>query len=198
MDADAVSAALTPRALAPAIAKSLGLQTAAVETALTLLAFGAQPAFLARSRRERIGDLTISDLERIQARAAAAVAFEFRRAEILGELDKKKIEREDLRAHVRRAQYEIELEDIKALWRKRKRGPAAKARAAGLTAAAIALWKHGSDGSFSDPATHPDRNVAHARPGKKARAGEPASEGVDDEAELEGASAEAPPESESE
>ena len=89
-----------------------------VETALSLLAFGAQPAFLARYRRERIGELTISDLERIQARAAAAVAFEFRRAELLAELDKKKVDREDLR--VKRA-YAGEGRSLKR-WRAKARG----------------------------------------------------------------------------
>lgn len=142
MDAEAVGAALTPAALAPPIAESLGLPGAAVTAALTLLAEGAQPAFVARYRPERIRGLTIRDLERIQAQAARAVGFEFKRQELAAELQRKHIQATHLFEHLRTARSLVDLEDLRVLLKRRKRGPAAKARAAGLGPVALALWAH--------------------------------------------------------
>lgn len=139
MDAEAVGAALTPAALAPPIAESLGLPGAAVTAALTLLAEGAQPAFVARYRPERIRGLTIRDLERIQAQAARAVGFEFKRQELAAELQRKHIQATHLFEHLRTARSLVDLEDLRVLLKRRKRGPAAKARAAGLGPVALAL-----------------------------------------------------------
>lgn len=142
MDAEAVGAALTPAALAPPIAESLGLPGAAVAAALSLLAEGAQPAFVARYRPERTRGLSIRDLERIQAQAARAVAFEFKRQELAVELQRRHLLAPHLVAHLRAARSTVDLDDLRVLLKRRKRGPAAKARAAGLSPVALALWAH--------------------------------------------------------
>ncbi len=150
MDAQAVSAALTPAALAPAIAKSLGLVVAEVETALSLLARGAQPAFIARYRADRTGELRIDDLERVQSAAARAVAFELRRQQLGAELAQRNLDAAFVMTGLTRAQQPQELEDLRTLGRRKKRGPSVKARIAGLTPLSLALWQHGSAGAYAN------------------------------------------------
>ncbi len=151
MDPQAVSAALAPSALAPRIAKALGLPREPVEMALGLLAEGAQPAFVARYRRERTRGLGLADLERIQAQAARSAAFEFQRQELIEDVTRRGGDREVLLEHLRRAEHPLDLDDVRAALRKRKRGPAAKARAAGLEVLALALWRDGSTGPLAGP-----------------------------------------------
>jgi uncharacterized protein len=150
MDAEAVSAALSPEALAPPIAKTLGLPADAVQVALQQLAAGDQPAFLVHYRADKIKGLTIRDLERIQAQAARSAAFEFKRQEVAVEMLKRRLTSEFLAAHLRSADHPVDLEDIRSLMRRRKRGPAARAKAAGLNPAAAALWVHGSKGVLAE------------------------------------------------
>jgi len=142
MDAEAVGAALTPAALAPPIADSLGLSVEAVTAALVLLADGAQPVFVARYRPERTKTLSLRDLERIQALAAQAVAFEFKRQELVAEVKRRKLDRGHLLDHLRSARELVDLDDVRSLFKRRRRGPAAKARSAGLGRVARALWTH--------------------------------------------------------
>jgi protein Tex len=146
MDAEAVRVALAPEALAPPIAKELGLPADAVRAGLSLLAEGAQPVFVARYRRERVGSLSLRDLERIQAAAARAAAFEFRRQALREELDKRSQLEGSVARHLARARHLVDLDDLQALTKKRKRGARAqKARAAGLESLADALWRAGCD-----------------------------------------------------
>lgn len=140
MDAEAVGAALTTEALAPPIAQSLGLSVEAVKASLALLAEGAQPAFVARYRPERIQKLSIRDLERVQALAAKAVAFELKRQELIAEVRRKHADMDHVIEHLKAAKDQVDLDDVRALLKRRKRGPAAKARAAGLGPVATALW----------------------------------------------------------
>ncbi|MCA9708732.1 MAG: tetratricopeptide repeat protein [Myxococcales bacterium] len=129
MDAD-ISAALAPEALAPPIARDLGLSEGSVVGVLRLLAAGAQPAFLARFRPERTGSLTLRDLERVQARAAQAVAFEFKRAQLRQEIVAKGRLDEEAAELLGTARHPAELDDLRLLMRKRgKKGAAAKAYA---------------------------------------------------------------------
>lgn len=169
MDAEAVSAALTAAALSPPIAKRLGLPTAKVEAALSLLAEGSQPAFVARYRSAAIDGLQLADVERIQARAAAAVAFEFKRQHALAELATKGFDAPHLVRHAQRATSLLELDDLAVLWRRKKRGPALDAKLQGLMPAALALWKHGSTGVFSDAANLPEKLLAIPKPPKPSK-----------------------------
>jgi protein Tex len=166
MDAEAVRVALAPEALAPPIAKELGLPAEAVQAGLSLLAEGAQPAFVARYRAERTGALSIRDLERIQAAAARAAAFEFRRQEVREDLERRSLLDGPIAHYVARARHPIDLDDLKVVAKKRKRGgPAAKARAAGLVPLAEALWQGGSSGSLS---RREAKRLARAQPGERA------------------------------
>src|SRR6187397_940927 len=127
MDVEAAAAALSPQALAPGIARGLGLRVESVEAALALLAEGAQPAFVARYRPDRVDGLDVRALERIQAAAARAAAFEFQRQSLRHELHQRGLLDGDVDALVMAAEHPLELEDVRVLLRKRKRGPA-KAR----------------------------------------------------------------------
>lgn len=160
MDAQAVSAALTPAALAPAIAKRLGLPSADVATALELLAQGAQPAFIARYRGDRVKELRIEDLEQIQTSAAQAVGFELRRQQVAAELAQRGAAGPLIDRELTSAAHPLDLDDVRSFAKRKKRPAAARARIGGLTPLALALWRQGSDGAFSDAATIPAELLA--------------------------------------
>lgn len=201
-----MSAALAPEALAPPIARDLGLPEVAVTGVLRLLAAGAQPAFLARFRPERTGNLRLRDLEHVQARATHAVAFELRRQQLRQELAARGRIDDEIAALLASAAHPVELDDVRiAQQRRRKRGPAAKARARGLTVLAARLWACGSDGRLrgeeagppdADPlelaAQHPGRPSPRPRRRKRGGGqGEAATrEGAEHEASSEGDDAE--------
>ncbi|MCA9648528.1 MAG: helix-hairpin-helix domain-containing protein [Myxococcales bacterium] len=193
MDAD-LSAALAPDALAPPIARELGLPEAAVVGVLRLLARGDQPAFLARYRREHIGSLGIRDLERVQARAVHAVAFELKRQQLRAELQATPRWSEGIAELLATATHPVELEDARVAPRKKKRGPAAKARARGLGVLASHLWACGSDGVLKgDAPAVPDADplaLAEQHPGRppKPRPPRPAAVEASDPSEGEGSS----------
>src|SRR5688500_17096004 len=151
MDVEAVRAALSASALAPPIARALELSPVAVEAALGLLAEGAQPAFVAIHRPDRVHGLSIPDLERIQAAAARAAAFEFQRQSLRQELRDRQLDHPLLDEVERAAEHVLDLDDVCVLLRKRKRGPAAKARGLGLGPLADALLRAGTTGALSDP-----------------------------------------------
>src|SRR5688572_5226015 len=117
MDPEVVGVALTPAALAPPIAQTLGLPAKSVTAALMLLADGAQPAFVARYRPERVDELTIRDLERIQAEAAHAVAFEFKRQDVVSEVRRRKMDQPHVIEHLRHSTHIVDLEDVRKIGR---------------------------------------------------------------------------------
>ncbi|MGH1340726.1 MAG: helix-hairpin-helix domain-containing protein [Nannocystales bacterium] len=160
MDAQAVSAALTPAALAPAIAKRLGLPPAEVETALGLLAQGAQPAFIARYRGDRVKELRIDDLERIQTAAAQAVGFELRRQQVAAELAARGTVGPMIDRELLAASHPLDLDDVRSVATRKKRPVVVRARIGGLTPLALALWTHGSAGDFSDADSIPAELLA--------------------------------------
>ncbi|MBX7082813.1 MAG: S1 RNA-binding domain-containing protein [Nannocystaceae bacterium] len=151
MDLDAVRAALSAPVLAGPISRSLGLSAQAVEAALVLLAEGAQPAFVALHRPDRAGGLTARELERVQAAAVRAAAFAFQRESLRQELRERDALHPQLDEILRAATHPLELDDVRVLLRKRKRGPAAKARGLGLAPLADVLLQHGTTGPLSDP-----------------------------------------------
>lgn len=155
MDAQAVSAALTPAALAPAIAKRLGLPSAEVETALGLLAQGAQPAFIARYRGDRVKELRIDDLEQIQTAAAQAVGFELRRQQVAAELVGRGVVGPMVDRELLAASHPLDLDDVRSVATRKKRPAVVRARIGGLTPLALALWSHGSAGDFSEAESIP-------------------------------------------
>jgi len=160
MDAQAVSAALTPAALAPAIAKRLGLPPAEVETALGLLAQGAQPAFIARYRGDRVKELRIEDLEQIQSAAAQAVGFELRRQQVGAELAQRSVAGPMVERELGAAAHPLDLDDLRSIAKRKKRPAAVRARIGGLTPLALALWSHGSTGDYASADAIPGALVA--------------------------------------
>lgn len=195
MDVEAVRAALSAPVLAPPIARVLGLPPTAVEAALVLLAEGAQPAFLAVHRADRVEGLSVRDLERIQAAAVRAVAFEFQRETLRQELRDRHRALPVLVEMVRNAEHALDLEDVRVLLRKRKRGPAAKARGLGLGPLANALFRAGTAGPLSDPEILDLRRGAKSGPRTNAAASEEAAEPVAAEPEAPTDTSEHEPES---
>jgi uncharacterized protein len=160
MDAQAVSAALTPAALAPGIAKRLSLPPAEVEIALELLAQGAQPAFIARYRGDRVKTLRIEDLEQVQSAAAQAVGFELRRQQLAAELAGNGSSRPLCERAIAAASHALDLDDVRSLGKRKKRPVVVRARIGGLTPLALALWNVGSTGDFASAEAVPDALLA--------------------------------------
>jgi uncharacterized protein len=162
MDSD-LTAALTPEALGPPIARSLGLSAKAVVAALGQLASGSQPVFLAHYRQERVRGLALKELEWIQARGALAVAFAFRREQLRAELAAAGKLDARVTELLGTAETTPDLDDLRALIRGRKKGPATQARAEGLEALAQQLWAAGSTGPLA-PAPRDDAAAEDAAP----------------------------------
>ncbi|MBL4684280.1 MAG: helix-hairpin-helix domain-containing protein, partial [Nannocystaceae bacterium] len=92
----------------------------------------------------QIGKLQLHDLERIQARAAGAAAFEFRRYQLLAELATRGEVDPAVEAAILGASEPLDLEDVRAVGKRRKKGAAAQARREGLSGLASLLWTIGS------------------------------------------------------
>ena len=174
MEAVPPGEALSPGVLAPAIAKELGIATDATEAVLRLLADGAHPPFIARYRKERCAELSIETIEAIQASAARAAHFEFRREGLARDLEKRGLVRDDVAQRLRNATDEAALEDIRLHLAKRRRKKA-KGIPSELHTVAREVWNQGSTGILAD---RPEAESA-AEPGELVRAALPEAEDFD-------------------
>jgi uncharacterized protein len=154
-----VSEALAPAVLAPQIARELGLAHKAVASVLSLLAQGDPLPFVAQYRKEHLGGLDVRDLERVQRRALRAATLEFDRQGLRRKLEERGAWTDEAAHWLAEARDEIELEDVRVLMRRKKKG--GRVETSGAATLAERVWQHGSTGPFAadeeaDPQTSPE------------------------------------------
>jgi uncharacterized protein len=114
------------------IAGELGVTAAQVVAVVELLAEGATVPFIARYRKERTGGLDDTQLRKLTDRLDYLQDLEKRRAAILASVEEQGKLTPDLAAAIAAAGTKVDLEDLYAPYRPRRRTKAQVAREAGL------------------------------------------------------------------
>ena len=134
------------------IAGELGVTAAQVVAVVELLGEGATVPFIARYRKERTGGLDDTQLRKLSDRLDYLQDLEKRRAAVLASIEEQGKLTPDLTAAVAAAGTKVELEDLYAPYRPRRRTKAQIAREAGLEPLADKL--------FADPSLDPMTEAA--------------------------------------
>ena len=121
------------------LARALGIKTAQVNAFVELLDEGATVPFIARYRKEKTQNLDDAQLRALEKALSYERDMATRRLKIVELLKAQDNLTDELQARIDNATSKLELEDIYLPYRPRRRSPAAKARAAGLDAAAQAV-----------------------------------------------------------
>ncbi|WP_201554261.1 helix-hairpin-helix domain-containing protein [Psychrobacter sp. 72-O-c] len=121
------------------LARALGIKTAQVNAFVKLYDEGATVPFIARYRKEKTQDLNDIQLRALEKSLNYERDMATRRLKIIELLSTQGNLNDELQARIDNATSKLELEDIYLPYRPRRRSPAAKARAAGLDAAAQAV-----------------------------------------------------------
>ena len=129
------------------IAKELNVQAAQVNAAVELLGEGATVPFIARYRKEKTGGLDDTQLRKLEERLGYLRILEDRRATILKTITEQGNMTPELERSINMATSKVEIEDIYAPFKPRRRTKAQIAREAGLEPLAEAL--------LTDPAGDP-------------------------------------------
>src|SRR5215510_986482 len=114
------------------IASELGVGAGQVAAAIGLLDEGATVPFIARYRKEKTGSLDDTKLRTIEARLAYLRELEDRRAAVLKSIGQQGKLTPELAALINAAAAKVELEDLYAPYRPKRRSKAQTAREAGL------------------------------------------------------------------
>ena len=134
------------------IATELGVAVAQVDATVGLIGEGATIPFIARYRKEATGGLDDVQLRKLDERLAYLTELEDRRGTILKSIsDQGKLEA-DLERKIRSAETKVDLEDLYAPFKPKRRTKAMIAREAGLAPLADAL--------LANPALDPDAAAA--------------------------------------
>jgi protein Tex len=134
------------------IATELGVGIAQVVATVELLAEGATVPFIARYRKEKTGGLDDTQLRKLEERLGYLRELEDRRATILKSIEEQGKMTPELARSINGAETKVELEDLYAPYRPKRRTKAQIAREAGLEPLADALLKN--------PALLPDAEAA--------------------------------------
>ncbi|HUS98366.1 MAG TPA: Tex family protein [Hyphomicrobiaceae bacterium] len=121
------------------IAQELAVQTSQVVAAATLLAEGATVPFIARYRKEKTGGLDDTQLRKLEERLGYLTQLEDRRATVLKTITEQGKLTAELERAIRGADNKVELEDLYAPFKPKRRTKAQIAREAGLEPLADAL-----------------------------------------------------------
>ena len=121
------------------LARALGIKTAQVNAFVKLYDEGATVPFIARYRKEKTQNLDDAQLRALEKSLNYERDMATRRLKITELLSTQGNLTDELQTRIDNATSKLELEDIYLPYRPRRRSPAAKARAAGLDAAAQAL-----------------------------------------------------------
>ncbi len=134
------------------IAGELGVQVAQVAATVELLAEGATVPFIARYRKEKTGGLDDTQLRKLDERLGYLRELEDRRATVLKSIEDQGKLTPDLARAVNGAETKVELEDLYAPFKPKRRTKAAIAREAGLEPLTDAL--------LANPALVPEAEAA--------------------------------------
>ncbi|MEZ7501686.1 Tex family protein [Psychrobacter sp. Arc29] len=121
------------------LARALGIKTAQVNAFVKLYDEGATVPFIARYRKEKTQNLDDAQLRALEKSLNYERDMATRRLKITELLSTQGNLTDELQTRINNATSKLELEDIYLPYRPRRRSPAAKARAAGLDAAAQAV-----------------------------------------------------------
>ena len=147
------------------IAFELGVGVGQVVAAMELLSEGATVPFIARYRKEKTGGLDDTQLRKLQARLGYLNDLEERRATVLRSIEEQGKLTPELARLINAAEAKVELEDLYAPYKPKRRSKAQIARAAGLEPLADRLLDNpvldplAEAGNFVDTA----KGVADAR-----------------------------------
>ena len=114
------------------IAKELNVQTGQVAAAVALLEEGATVPFIARYRKEKTGGLDDTQLRKLEERLGYLRELEDRRATVLKSIEEQGKMTPELARSINGAETKVELEDLYAPYRPKRRTKAQIAREAGL------------------------------------------------------------------
>jgi protein Tex len=124
------------------IASELGVGLPQVSAAVELLGEGASVPFIARYRKERTGGLDDTQLRRLEERLGYLRELEERRATVLKSIEEQGKLTPDLMGSINGATTKVELEDLYAPFKPKRRTKAQIAREAGLEGLADALLRN--------------------------------------------------------
>jgi uncharacterized protein len=141
------------------IASELGVGVGQVTAAVDLLGEGATVPFIARYRKERTGGLDDTQLRKLEERLGYLRELEDRRASVLKSIDEQGKLTPQLAHAINGAETKVELEDLYAPYRPKRRTKAQIAKEAGLEPLAEAL--------LGNPALAPDAEAAKFINGEK-------------------------------
>ncbi|MGO4685390.1 Tex family protein [Hyphomicrobium sp. 2TAF46] len=138
------------------IAKELSVQTAQVSAAVDLIKEGATVPFIARYRKEKTGGLDDTQLRKLEERLGYLTELEDRRASVLKSINEQGKLTPELQRAISTADTKVELEDLYAPFKPKRRTKAQIAREAGLEPLADALIGNPS----LDPAKEAEKYVS--------------------------------------
>ncbi len=124
------------------IAAELGVAVGQVTAAVTLLGEGATVPFIARYRKEKTGGLDDTQLRKLDERLGYLRELEDRRATVLKSIEEQGKLTPELARSITAAETKVELEDLYAPFKPKRRTRAQIAREAGLEPLAEALLKN--------------------------------------------------------
>ena len=134
------------------IARELGVQLAQVTATVEMLAEGSTVPFIARYRKEKTGGLDDTQLRNLDERLGYLRELEDRRATVLKSIDEQGKLTDDLARAINGAETKVDLEDLYAPHKPKRRTKAQIAREAGLEPLTDAL--------IANPALVPDEEAA--------------------------------------
>jgi protein Tex len=133
------------------IAKELNVQIAQVTAAVDLLGEGATVPFIARYRKEKTGGLDDTQLRKLEERLGYLTELEDRRAAVIKAIAEQGKLTPELERAIANADSKVELEDVYAPYKLKRRTKAQIAREAGLEPLADAL--------LADPTLEPNKEA---------------------------------------
>jgi len=147
------------------IASELGVQVGQVTAAVDLLGEGATVPFIARYRKEKTGGLDDTQLRKLEERLGYLRELEDRRATVLKSIEEQGKLTPELARSISGAETKVELEDLYAPYRPKRRTKAQMAREAGLEPLSETLLKNPALDPAAEAAKYvaADKGVADAK-----------------------------------